>query len=493
LRFRSNGTNGGSGEREGAVASFPRISGIVQFLALILVGAVFAVLVFKYSFVTAVGVLAGLILLCAIFIRPEYGLYLAALAIPLGNFSPLSSFEGTLTASRLFAFLAMGVVLVRSVMGYRAGALKRTEKNLLLLVLSCIILLSALTGMSPGDSIIGLFYYYASFIIYVMVVLLIRDETSLRRVVFSILLSITVFLVWGVLSFHLDLSFAARFSVSETRRMTSTAYLGPNSFGLLLVTVFPFAFNYYLHEKATLKRYLYLAWAGLIVYGTLITFSRASTVTIALLTLYILVRSFRKVRRREILGFCAAGLLVLLLLPSLVFDRVESLSRGEDDPSLRSRWAYILVGYEIVKDNPILGVGPNNYKLAYASPQYRSIGYVSESNAEIAQERGRVGRAAHNLYVETVCEIGVPGILLLLWVFFLTWQEYRLAQGKISGGESGERFLLSINSLEIGFLAFLLNSFFLSTEFFPILWFLLGLSSASRDIAARRAGEALTV
>jgi O-antigen ligase len=122
-------------------------------------------------------------------------------------------------------------------------------------------------------------------------------------------------------------------------------------------------------------------------------------------------------------------------------------------------------------------VGPNNYKRAYASPEYKSVGYLSESNAELGRERGRVGRAAHNMYVEMVSEIGVPGLAMVLLIFFYTWREYRLAQSAFRRlGE--DRMYWIANSLELGFLAFLLNSFFLSSEFFPILWIFIGLSGS---------------
>jgi hypothetical protein len=40
--------------------------------------------------------------------------------------------------------------------------------------------------------------------------------------------------------------------------------------------------------------------------------------------------------------------------------------------------------------------------------------------------------------------------------------------------------------LEIGFLAFLLNSFFLSSEFFPILWVFVGTSGACLALSRKK-------
>jgi len=465
----------GASDRSGPV-------GLKEMFLCVIAGVVIILAYLNLSLTVVAGTAAALTVFVLVLKRVDYGLYLGAATIPLGVLGPADAFHGTLTVTRLLFLLTAFSLLVRYLLGSRTGKIRKTAKNQALLILSLIVLLSAGTGIDFSESITGLFYYYVSFVVYVVTTLIVRDETTYRRAVLAILLPLSISLFLGTLSYQFNLDFAARFSVSDARRMTSTSFLGPNSYALMLVTIFPFAVNFYLHETARSRKALFLLWAGLIIFGTLLTYSRASTVTLILVSVYILVRSFNRLSQKETVGLVLAGVLVLLLLPGLVFQRVESLSRGGEDPSLKARWSYVLVGYEVFKDHPFLGVGPNNYKVAYASPEYRSVGYQSESNEEIGKERGRTGRAAHNMYIEAISEIGLAGIALLIYIFLLTWKEFRDAQRQfVRTGR--EKMWLVTNSLELGFLAFLLNSFFLSSGFFPILWIFIGLATASVAIA----------
>lgn len=456
--------------------------GIFELLVPMAAGALVIILSFKVSLLLAVAGAASLLVLLLVVRRPQYGLYLAAATVTLGNYSFASFLSGTLTATRLFALLALLSFLVGQIARGRVPEIPKNTKTFLLSILSLSVLVSALIGIDHKEAVTGLFYYYVSFLTFLSVILIVRDEDSFRKLIATFLLSLSFFALWGIVSYLLGLDFAAQFSVLESRRMTSTQYLGPNAFALMLVAIYPFAFNFYIHEEQWKKRMCYLLWAGLLIGGTLLTYSRASTVTLGLVTLYIIMRSWKRLTRGEVVGFAAAVLLVLFMLPGLVFERVESLSRGEDDPSLKSRWSYILVGYEIFKDHPLFGVGPNNYKVAYASPEYKRYGYLSESNIEMGRERGRQGRAAHNMYIEVLTEVGVVGLGLLGCLLFLCWRELRASAKRLEAGREGDLFLW-VRSLEIGFLAFLLNSAFLSSEFFPILWIMVGLASVTVRLA----------
>ncbi|MFQ6102746.1 MAG: O-antigen ligase family protein [Candidatus Glassbacteria bacterium] len=458
---------------------------MIESLLHVLVGVVLLITFLKLSKATVLGGGAALVVILLVLKRAEYGLYCAAATIPLGMAGPIDSLHGTLTITRLIFYLTAASFILRCAVRRKVEGIPREKKNSVLLILALVILLSAFTGLNFAESVTGIFHYYSCFLMYIMVILLVRDEITYNRTLLFVVCPLTLALILGILSYNLNLGFAARFSVSEARRLTSTEFLGPNSFALLIVSIFPFAVNSYIHEREKSKRFLYLLWAGLLFYGTLLTYSRASTVTLIIVSLIILARSFDRLSRREIAGFAVAGILILLLLPGLVFQRVESLSRGEDDPSLRSRLSYLKVGYEIFKDHPLLGVGPNNYRVAYASPQYKSAGYLSESNLEVGRERGRVGRAAHNMYAESLSELGIVGFALLLYLFYLGWKDVRAAEQLFRKANDEKSYRLT-SSLELGFLAFLLNSFFLSSGFFPILWIFLGLSSASLAIARGR-------
>jgi hypothetical protein len=470
--------------RDSVASRTPLHKELSIFLLTVLAGIVILLLVTKISFM----ILPGLILLICfaylILTKTEFGLYLAALTLPLGFLGPISSFNGIITFTRILVGMTLISLLIHIAAGKRKLDLTLARKDLILIIFSLGIVISSLIGIDLDKAATGLFHYANSILMYVIVLLVVRDRKKYYTFILCTLCGLTLALVFGTLSYHMGLQGAEQFTGKEIEgsRMTSTEFLGPNAFAMMLVAIFPFPVVGYFHERRARLKFLYIVWACLVLYGTLITFSRAATVCLGAVALYLFVRFFHRLSRKELVTLAVAGVLILSLLPGVILERVGSLSQGEEDPSIRGRWSYVKVGYEIFKDHPFFGVGPQNYKIAFASPEYRSYGYMSEFNIDIGQEQGRVGRTAHNLYLKVLNEAGLVGFFLILYFFFLTWREFRKAESLLVNRRE-ERLYLCTVSLEVGFLAYLLNSLFLSSEFFPLLWIFIGLATVSLRLA----------
>jgi O-antigen ligase len=67
------------------------------------------------------------------------------------------------------------------------------------------------------------------------------------------------------------------------------------------------------------------------------------------------------------------------------------------------RSVYWLVALDMLRDNPWLGVGPDNYRWRFAS------------YSGLAQDN--LGVHAHNQYIEALADTGVLGLLTLAWLF----------------------------------------------------------------------------
>jgi hypothetical protein len=113
-----------------------------------------------------------------------------------------------------------------------------------------------------------------------------------------------------------------------------------------------------------------------------------------------------------------AGLLLVLLsfIPAwrLVPDLLAS-----DDYSISTRFDAWLIMYEIVKINPILGLGFANYY--WYTPLFRIRGYAVTFNS-------------HNNYVDIVAQTGLAGLACFLWLFWeVFWIGFRL-RGRVREG-----------------------------------------------------------
>jgi O-antigen ligase len=70
--------------------------------------------------------------------------------------------------------------------------------------------------------------------------------------------------------------------------------------------------------------------------------------------------------------------------------------------SNRDRLAMIRSGLRIIKDNPLMGVGPDTVRMVY--PQYRDPQAVQQLNSHL-----------HNVPLQIAAERGIPALLLWLW------------------------------------------------------------------------------
>ncbi len=103
----------------------------------------------------------------------------------------------------------------------------------------------------------------------------------------------------------------------------------------------------------------------------------------------------------------------------LVFERAKSsIDMGEI--SVRSRWDIWKATLASIKKHPFLGVGIGNYP------------FVLEEDISAAKR----GASAHNLYMDVASEIGVLGLLVLIFIFWqilkTSWRVFRNSEDKFS-------------------------------------------------------------
>ncbi len=77
------------------------------------------------------------------------------------------------------------------------------------------------------------------------------------------------------------------------------------------------------------------------------------------------------------------------------------------------------LAYNIIKDNPILGIGPGSYK--YLEFNYMPV-LLNSWAGHIIVDLSRVIDAAnvsHNMYLKFTSDMGIPGLLSVLYFFVL--------------------------------------------------------------------------
>jgi O-antigen ligase len=142
-------------------------------------------------------------------------------------------------------------------------------------------------------------------------------------------------------------------------------------------------------------------WPALVMPALLValplTFSRSAEVGVCAAVALLL---FLKDRRLlAVLPVLAA--LFFVLAPARVTDRFESIFNLKD-PTNRDRFAMLKEGAHMIKDHPVLGIGPNMVQPLYA--QYREPDAVNAVNPHL-----------HNVPVQIAAERGLPALAVWLW------------------------------------------------------------------------------
>jgi len=171
----------------------------------------------------------------------------------------------------------------------------------------------------------------------------------------------------------------------------------PNDLGFSLLLPFSLALGGVLSPGGRLKRTALLTAFALMTISMFLTMSRGSLIALCVV---VLVYLFRVGISRRILIPVLVLAIALFFLPKLFYQRLEEspVNRGT------GRYDIWLVGLEIVKHYPVIGVGLANFSVAYRS--FAGYAHVFPSHG--------YAHDAHNMYLQVCAETGVIGFALFL-------------------------------------------------------------------------------
>ena len=144
-------------------------------------------------------------------------------------------------------------------------------------------------------------------------------------------------------------------------------------------------------------------WAALVVPALAVTipltFSRSAEVgACAAVALLLLLKDKRLLAILPVLA-----LVFFVVAPTRVTNRVESIFNLKD-PTNADRLSMLREGVRMVRDHPVLGLGPNMVQPFYA--QYREPNAVNATNPHL-----------HNVPLQIAAERGLPA--LAVWIWFI--------------------------------------------------------------------------
>jgi O-antigen ligase len=444
--------------------------GTVVAAGAMLVAALTGVLA-AYSLKLAAAAVVGLIAVLAAVFRPV----LVVLILFLTVYPSTLSLDGV-SIQRLGGPLALLLAVTQLV---RGGVHFRRPTLTLALVMAYAGLAAA--SLSWSNSTSGTLDALASLGISLAymaaVALVLRDSEELRPIVWAVTLWSAALGAWWI------------FSYVRGQSREFNALGDPNFFAALQVIAAPLAIA--LIANTSGRRARIVLYAALILIAGSIPASLSRGGMVALLVVGLVIAFIPSVylfsssahKRTFFVAVAAMSLALFAVAGATLSQRFEQTL---NDPSgAAGRGDLALAAFHGFHDHPLLGMGfgafaPNSFQLLRTSPGVfldLHLRCLAQGSAVRASGSFCQGQPVHDTYLESLVELGVPGLLLFSGLLLVTgWSLIRTAR---LARVANDPFTASIaTALVVGLLGFALVSATLSTETNRTPWMIVALSLA---------------
>jgi O-antigen ligase len=332
-----------------------------------------------------------------------------------------------------------------------------------------VILLSSALAAYPDQSWVHINDYFTWFVIYFLVINIVTSE---RR----FLIFLAIFLL---ASFKLS-SFGARTWAMQGFAFSSWGIMGPPGFfansgelAIQMLMFAPIAYQLAVFVRpyaSKLRYYILLSFPVTAAMTVMGASSRGAQIGLA----YQIYRKFIKGRLnfKTILIASAVVILGWVLLPDEQKARFTSV--GSDRTS-QQRILYWRNGVEMIKENPVLGVGFFNF------PKYFETHYPEDMLYPRAE-------LPHNIFIQVGTDAGLLGLGIYLMILYRNFRSVREIRALCKSREepSARLFDRLAFGLSISAWGFIVAGQFVTVAYYPFLWINLALTVSLRNIAGGR-------
>jgi len=235
----------------------------------------------------------------------------------------------------------------------------------------------------------------------------------------------------------------------------------PNLFSAFLTLGILVSFYLFSLSKKPSHKILLGLVLGINIFGLLITFSRsgflAAIISMLLMGIYLANKKSSNLKQAIAITIASTSMGLILFLPLL-----NTRATISDNATLE-RIQYNQAGLEMIKNQPIFGVGIGESVLHMEQYMHRFLKPWEK-------------QPVHNFFILAGAEIGLPGMLILLWLF---WLHLQALFGKLmTRPENSTAALFAAGLLAIFILMQFDHYFYTLQQTQMLLWVILGISAS---------------
>lgn len=270
---------------------------------------------------------------------------------------------------------------------------------------------SGLSVLSSPDRGFSFYNYYNLVGVYVLTYLLIgqnvREPGQMKSILRMACAAAVIVLLYGYYQFLFGIDISSMKWVDgdafpELRKRVFSTWENPNILAGYLDIIICLAFGLFMKCSDRERRILLGAFMLAAAACLAMTYARGACLVIA-----VILAGYGVLRDRRVLVACILVVAILFVLDPMLYERITSVFT-KVDTSTEMRLAFWESTVAMIQDHPFLGIGWGAYWMVY--PEYDF--YLQGANVLIVH--------AHNIYLNYMAEIGIPGAVAFFWFFFGT-------------------------------------------------------------------------
>ena len=416
---------------------------------------------------------------------PELGLMALIIVTYTQTSNVLIKFHGLPSIAQPLAALMIVVILIR-LFAFGDHAEGWTSAAIRFLAYGFVIFLSVLAAKTFQPAYVDFQDYVKDALVALIAVVMIQNPARFKRAIWAIIFAgilIGTISAFQSLTHTFDNTYfgyggwVAEVAGGSSNNRASGPFTNPNAFAQVLVVVAVLALDRLWHERNIALR-IFAGWAIIAsVLGIFFSYSRGGLLALIFAMAVLFIE--RRPNFLPLLLTALIGMALLQYLPATYTDRVSTLRElfAFDNTQLttqsyRGRLSENIASWLMFRDNPVLGVGPQNFSIQYQ--QYsRQLGLDPRSTA----------RSPASLYGEIIAEQGMLGLIVFGGLIISV--HFSLRQGKRLFLESHLKDHANMTTaLWAGLAGYLFAAITKNSAYSNIFWLLIGVAMASFNVAA---------
>lgn len=308
-------------------------------------------------------------------------------------------------AGLLMMYSLAAVYLVKDTMNEHSD-LTKSNIDIPIILYLIIIVISTITSINFTGSLRDLALHLGGLSFVFVMVNSIKTKNAFNAIVTVLVLSATLVALYGlyqyVVGVEIDAAWLDVENNPDVRVRVYSVFHNPNILAEYLIMIIPLSVGLFWYTKKISKKIIFLGTTLIMVLAMLMTLSRGSWVGFAFSALVFILL----LERRLLLSVVPISLGAVYFLPQSILNRIMSIGNFADS-SIAYRFTMWDITMDIIRDYPIAGVGFGHLPFKQVFETYIRTMPIYHS---------------HNTYLQTAVEMGIPGLLVFLFLLFVVFK-----------------------------------------------------------------------